>query len=156
MGKPILCVDFDGVIHSYASGWKGADVIPDPPVAGAIRWLWKAAEFWDVQIYSSRTSQPGGIQAMRLWLLKHAVAEFDQPGVFEEHPPSYDFMSAISFPEQKPAAFLTIDDRALCFEGDWREINPAELLQFKPWNKREIGATGNFPMPAIKASDQGS
>lgn len=31
MGKPILCLDFDGVIHSYASGWKGADVIPDPP-----------------------------------------------------------------------------------------------------------------------------
>ena len=28
--KPILCLDFDGVIHSYISGWKGADVIPDP------------------------------------------------------------------------------------------------------------------------------
>jgi hypothetical protein len=32
MTKPILCLDFDGVIHSYSSGWKGADVIPDPPV----------------------------------------------------------------------------------------------------------------------------
>jgi hypothetical protein len=28
MGKPILCLDFDGVLHSYSSGWKGADVIP--------------------------------------------------------------------------------------------------------------------------------
>ena len=31
MPKPILCLDFDGVVHSYTSGWKGADVIPDPP-----------------------------------------------------------------------------------------------------------------------------
>ena len=31
MRKPILCLDFDGVLHTYSSGWKGADVIPDPP-----------------------------------------------------------------------------------------------------------------------------
>jgi hypothetical protein len=34
MRKPILCLDFDGVLHSYTSGWKGAAVIPDPPVPG--------------------------------------------------------------------------------------------------------------------------
>ena len=36
---PILCIDFDGVLHSYSSGWKGARNIPDPPVTGAIEWL---------------------------------------------------------------------------------------------------------------------
>ena len=36
--KTIL-LDFDGVIHSYTSGWKGAGVIPDPPVPGAIDFL---------------------------------------------------------------------------------------------------------------------
>lgn len=30
---PTVSFDFDGVIHSYRSGWKGAAVIPDPPVA---------------------------------------------------------------------------------------------------------------------------
>ena len=40
MSKPILCLDFDGVIHSYSSGWKGAAVIPDPPVDGAMRFIW--------------------------------------------------------------------------------------------------------------------
>lgn len=28
--KPILAVDFDGTLHSYTSGWKGADVVADP------------------------------------------------------------------------------------------------------------------------------
>lgn len=29
MSKPILCLDFDGVIHRYDSGWKGPLVIAD-------------------------------------------------------------------------------------------------------------------------------
>ena len=128
--KPILCVDFDGCLHSYASGWKGADIVPDPPVPGALKWLWKAAEWWDVQIYSSRSSQPGGIEAMSKWLAFHAFTEFgDEDSVAR-------FLETITFPEQKPAAFLTIDDRTICFEGDWNELNPADLLGFKPWNKR--------------------
>lgn len=128
--KPILCVDFDGVIHNYSSGWKGADVVCDPPVPGAIKWLWKATEWFDVQIYSSRTAQPGGIEAMRLWLLNFAIHEFGDKDFADI------YMAAITFPEQKPAAFLTIDDRALTFEGDWSELEPADLLDFKPWNKR--------------------
>ena len=31
---PTVSFDFDGVIHSYRSGWKGAAVILDPPVEG--------------------------------------------------------------------------------------------------------------------------
>jgi hypothetical protein len=38
-GAPVLAIDFDGVLHSYKSGWKGAKNIPGPPVDGAIEWL---------------------------------------------------------------------------------------------------------------------
>lgn len=135
VSKLILCVDFDGVIHSYVSGWKGADVVSDPPVPGALRWLLKATEFFDVQIYSSRSSQPGGVAAMREWLLNFAIHEWGDKDFADQ------FMASIAFPAQKPAAFLTIDDRAVCFEGNWSEIDPSNLLNFKPWNKREpLGA----------------
>jgi len=146
--KPILCVDFDGVIHSYASGWQGATVIPDQPVTGALGWLWKASEWWDVQIYSSRTKEPGGIEAMKEWLAKHAVMEF--PISLRER-----FMETIGFPEQKPPAVLTIDDRAITFEGVWADLDPRALLDFKPWNKRPIGATGAFPEGRISEDDEG-
>lgn len=133
MGKPILCVDFDGVIHSYTSGWKGATIISDPPVPGALRWLWKATEWFDVQVYSSRSKGPDAIGAMRWWMAAHSADEFGH-----DHPmaASAPHEYPITFANEKPSAFLTIDDRAICFEGDWDEIEPADLLNFKPWNKR--------------------
>jgi len=149
MSKPILCVDFDGVIHSYTSGWQGATDIPDPPVKGALSWLYTAGEWWDVAIYSSRSKEPGAIKAMQKWLRKHASVEFD--GLV----PIDDFMAALSFPTQKPVANMTIDDHALCFEGDWSAIDAKALLGFKPWNKRPVGATGAFPMPALDEHDEG-
>src|SRR5581483_11331600 len=72
--KPILCLDFDGVVHSYSSGWKGADMIPDPPVDGAIAFMLGALNHFDVVIFSSRSSQAGGLDAMRQWLKYHAGA----------------------------------------------------------------------------------
>lgn len=71
MGLPTLCLDFDGVLHSYTSGWKGADVIPDPPTDGAMRFLYDAADHFKLAIFSSRSHQSGGKAAMKAWLTKH-------------------------------------------------------------------------------------
>jgi hypothetical protein len=136
--KPILCLDFDGVLHSYTSGWKGADVIPDPPTPGMVDFLNAAIEHFDVQIFSSRSHQPGGIVAMKKWLDLHVMHHFD----CDFHTPPREFeralaiLDAISYPTEKPAAMVTIDDRALCFDGNWSNFHPLKLKEFKPWNKR--------------------
>jgi hypothetical protein len=156
--KPILCVDFDGVIHSYTSGWKGAAVIPDPPTQGALRWLWKATEWFNVQIYSSRSKDPEARIAMGRWMIEHSKIEFgaDHPMTIADDDGDAGPIYPIGIAYEKPAAFLTIDDRAICFEGDWSEIEPADLLNFKPWNKRDLGATGTFPQGVLNDDDQGA
>lgn len=127
MRKPILCVDFDGVIHLYSSGWQGVDVIPDGPVPGAMNFLAAAQAFFDVVIYSSRSKSEDGWQAMNAavdrWL-HDALPEAEADMVFAD----------LDFAHEKPAAFLTIDDRAVCFTGTFPSVS--DLLAFKPWNKK--------------------
>ena len=119
--KRKICVDFDGVIHWYRDGWKG-DEIYDEPVPGAFPWLVAMAndpEF-GVYIYSSRSQTDDGIAAMRRWFLAHGL---DQA-----------VLDSFEFPAQKPAAWLTIDDRAVCFTGAFPTLQ--EMADFVPWMKR--------------------
>jgi hypothetical protein len=151
MNKPILCIDFDGVVHSYTSGWKGETVIPDPPVKGALAWLYKATEFWDVQIYSSRSKNPDARYEMLSWMRHWSVSEFGPDHIMSYAGTEYP----IKFAHEKPSAFLTIDDRAICFDGAWNALDPQKLLEFRPWNKRELGASGQFPRGQLNADDEG-
>ena len=148
MGKPILCLDFDGVIHSYASGWKGADMIPDPPVDGAMKFIWDATEHFRVAIFSSRTNQSGGLFAMKHWLERNFRDYWGTHATQAD-----DKLSEIEWPTEKPAAMVTLDDRALTFEGEWPDIEA--LKAFQPWNKRPLGARGTFSHGKVQDDDQG-
>lgn len=126
--KPILCLDFDGVIHEYSSGWKGADTIPDAPVDGAMQFLWDATEQFRVCIFSSRSNQPGGRAAMQTWLRQHFMKFWGTHAVQAD-----DKLADIEWPTEKPPAMVTIDDRALTFTGKFPTIE--QLMAFQPWNK---------------------
>lgn len=132
--KPILCLDFDGVLHSYTSGWKGATVIPDPPVLGAIDFLYKSVFVFDVRIFSSRSHQEGGIEAMQAWIARWEDMWLAEQRILGKPQVRTSLLLNITFPTEKPSAFVTLDDRAITFTGEWPSI---ETLQaFKPWNKR--------------------
>jgi len=130
--KLILCLDFDGVIHSYTSGWQGIDTIPDPPVEGAIEFLYRAIGHFHVCIYSTRSETPEGIKAMQNWLAKWE--EDYRLKNFEAFAPRTGLLLNIEFPNKKPIAFVGIDDRVITFTGTFPSIS--ELLQFKPWHKK--------------------
>lgn len=148
--KPILCVDFDGVIHSYTSPWQGVDKIPDPPVPGALAWLRRCVQHFEVHIYSSRSKGQAGREAMCDYLRINAQREFapamsatqlDLPTEAVENLDA--FVHELHFSSEKPPAFLTVDDRAVVFNGRFDVLEPSWLLKFKPWNKREV----HYPVP---------
>ena len=116
MSKTVV-FDFDGVIHSYTSPWRGASVIPDPPVPGikeAIESIRSAG--YSVVVVSSRCSSVYGIEAIERFLDKHGIIV---DGVQEDKPPAVAY----------------IDDRAICFDGDTSTLLD-KIQSFKPWNRR--------------------
>ena len=136
MNKPILCLDFDGVINSYISGWRGADFIPDPPVDGAMAFLVEAVNHFEVVIFSSRSHQEGGITAMKNWVDFWLDKEFGWDKGADVVARANVVRNNVTYPLEKPAAFVTIDDRAIQFDGTWPSFD--ELRDFKPWNKKEL------------------
>ena len=118
--RKTVAVDFDGVLHAYTSGWQGAHVIAEP-VPNAILGLRRLLPEFDVQIFSARNHQAGGIEAMRSWLALHGMTLAE--------------IEMIGMPLAKPAAHLHIDDRAIRFNGDWLMYTPTIVREYRPWNK---------------------
>ena len=97
--------DFDGVIHSYVSDWKGVDVIPDGPVPGireAIDTL-RREYCYEVVVVSTRCVDTRGTEAIERWLMEHDIEVDGVQG-------------------RKPPAVAYVDDRGICFDGDARGL----------------------------------
>ena len=135
MAKTVV-FDFDGVIHSYISGWQGEDNIPDPPVQGireALKEIHDAG--YEIMVVSTRCATIRGHGAIETWLYDNGLREYIDKVC-----------------KEKPPAIAYIDDRAICFDG-----HPETLLKkiqnFQPWYKmptltqpNEDGKDKNVPI----------
>ncbi len=102
-GKPVVCLDFDGVLHSYSSGWKGNDVIPDPPIDGAKKAVDTLRKRYKVVVNSARCMNRKGRKAVEAFLDEHNIV-----------------VDEVS--EHKPAAIAYVDDLGVPFQGDWDKV----------------------------------
>ncbi|MFR2535099.1 MAG: hypothetical protein ACLS95_07785 [Clostridia bacterium] len=114
--KPIIVFDFDGVIHSYTSGWKGHAVIPDPPVKGIKEVIDKVRKDYKVVVVSSRCNETTGVLAIKAYLKKHDI--------------KVDYVT-----NGKPPAVMYIDDRGICFDGNAEHLLH-QIENFEPWQNK--------------------
>lgn len=117
--KKTVVFDFDGVIHSYTSGWAGETKISDPPVSGIENALKEMHESgYEIVIVSTRCKTALGRTAIESWLDMYGLSAY---------------VDRVC--KEKPPAIVYIDDRAICFDG-----KPETLLEkirnFTPWNRR--------------------
>lgn len=111
-------LDFDGVLHMYTSRWTKADEILDGPVPGAVEFVNLLQDKgFRVVVHSSRLANGvKAARAVRYWLKQNGFPDLE--------------LSAY-----KPPTWLSIDDRAWCFDGKFPTIEDIE--NFRPWNKRD-------------------
>jgi phosphoglycolate phosphatase-like HAD superfamily hydrolase len=92
----LICVDLNGVLDSYR-GWRGADHW-DPPAPGAREFL-QALRDRGCRVIVFTTRHHVGVWE---WLRQHDLATFVD-----------------EVTDRKPAADVFVDDRAICFRGDF-------------------------------------
>lgn len=101
-----VAVDFDGVIHTYQSGWTGYTPT-DGPEEGAREFIAELqAQGYRVVIMSSRAHTSEGIQAIRGWLEQYGFPELDVT-------------------HEKVMAVAYVDDRAVPYvtgSGAWSAV----------------------------------
>lgn len=124
-----IAIDFDGVLHSYVSPWVAEDVIPDPPVEGAIDWLNEIAQEFDVVVFTTRGRTPEGRVAVQEWLVAHGIDR-----VLFENPTRRPY-GPIRVTAEKPPALIYLDDRGWRFEGPESFPTADAIHRARPWNK---------------------
>jgi hypothetical protein len=129
-GEKVVAVDFDGVINSYISGWKGPTETDAPVLSAAESLQMLYNRGYRIIIFSTRANTQEGIDTIREYLRKHTE--------------NNELADTIEITDQKPIADMYIDDRAIPFTGDWEETLK-RIEEFKPWTEKSLTWSG-YPL----------
>ena len=106
-----IAVDFDGVIHTFDKGWHDGTCYGEP-IEGSLEALKNLSTNYNVIIFSAkvRPDRPlvngkTGKQLVKDWLEKYDVMQYVDDITYE-----------------KPRAEYYIDDKAIKFENNWKDI----------------------------------
>ena len=129
--KPIVCIDFDGVIHSYEFGWQDGEIY-GTVVDGFWYWAENAVKHFQLVVFSSRLRNANGAVEIDRWLNKQWDKYCHDTNLIRPMP-------ELQFSYSKPPALVTIDDRAMTFNGDWFDpsLTPEAIGNFTPWMMRK-------------------
>jgi len=105
--KYTICIDLNGVLDMY-SGWKGEGHM-DPPRPGADRFLAELAKDYRVVILTTQQ-----VERVWAWLQDYGLDRWVD-----------------EVTDRKPPALVYVDDRAVCFRGDFNETL-REIRRFRP------------------------
>ena len=109
--KKTILIDLDGVLNQY-DGIFDKNVIPVIK-DGAKEFLSKLSEKFEVKIFTTRNK----LQTAK-WLIENNIDKY---------------VSDIT--NVKDLSWLYVDDRCLCFEGDYKNILE-KITNFQPWYKK--------------------
>jgi hypothetical protein len=119
--EKVVCLDFDGVLHSYTSPWTSSEEIHDGPTPGAFEFVGSAIDAgYTVVVQSARANSPEGKTAIEAWMREHGAEAWMQEG-------------RVRVTNQKPGASVYIDDRGFRFSGTFPTVDEIESLH--PWNR---------------------
>ena len=122
--KRTICIDFDGVLHDYSNGYQGENVFGEmiPGADTATKVLKKSGN--TIIIFTTRPAT----DELKKWLKDNNI--------------SYDYIN--ENPDQpkgcegtKLIADIYIDDRGLCFRGQWDEWFLRQIGEFSPWEEEK-------------------
>ncbi len=113
--RPTVCVDLDGVLNTFDE-WRGSDFF-HPPRDGAREFLSDLhAQGYRVVVFTVRWHE-----WVSKWLGEHGLAQFVD-----------------EVTDRKPPAHAYVDDRAVCFRGDFDDTLK-HIGSFRPfWEKDPV------------------